>query len=226
MMMGVATNVVTARPARNIEDRSRARSSACIICAPMCSCPWNRSSNGWFMRTKLRIIYVRSISNLVKLSLTIFMPRISTNERSCKASDRNHAHLIRLQSTTHGEVSRPLLLAITDLQGPAVESDVSVFSDTSVFCDANVSSESYLHNDDMCLYMTCTARIIITTMYVPKHVTRCLSLHHWQQGWQWQHLMLQRSLPGCSYVRILSSTKVGELSLILHKVHSNVHIDS
>ena len=30
----------------------------------MCSCPWKRSSNSWFMRTELRIVYVRSISNL------------------------------------------------------------------------------------------------------------------------------------------------------------------
>ena len=40
------------------------------------------------------------------------MPCFSTNKRSCMASDRNHAHLIRLQSTTYGEVSRPPLLSI------------------------------------------------------------------------------------------------------------------
>ena len=41
-----------------------------------------------------------------------FMPRFSANERSCTASDRNHAHFIWLQSTTHCEVSRPSLLSI------------------------------------------------------------------------------------------------------------------
>ena len=30
----------------------------------MCSCPQKYSSNGWFTRTELRIVYVRSISNL------------------------------------------------------------------------------------------------------------------------------------------------------------------
>ena len=40
------------------------------------------------------------------------MPRFSTNEQSCTASNSNHAHLIQLQSTTHGEVSRLPLLRI------------------------------------------------------------------------------------------------------------------
>ena len=40
------------------------------------------------------------------------MPRFSTNKRSYTASDRSHAHLIRLHSTTHGEVSQPPLLWI------------------------------------------------------------------------------------------------------------------
>ena len=42
------------------------------------------------------------------------MPRFSANEQSCTASDRNHAHLIRLQSTTHDEVSQPPLLSIAN----------------------------------------------------------------------------------------------------------------
>ena len=38
------------------------------------------------------------------------MPRFSTNQQSNTASDHSHAHLIWLQSTTHGEVSwLPLL---------------------------------------------------------------------------------------------------------------------
>ena len=80
----------------------------------MCSCPWKHSSNGWFMRTELRIVYVRSISNLLNSRKTTcsFMPCFSTNKQSCTASDRNHAHLIRLQSTTHGEASWPPLLSI------------------------------------------------------------------------------------------------------------------
>ena len=36
------------------------------------------SSNGWFMRTELQIVYVRSISNLPKLSLASFMQRFSS----------------------------------------------------------------------------------------------------------------------------------------------------
>ena len=40
------------------------------------------------------------------------MPRFSINEPSCTASNSNHAHLIRLQSTTHGEVSWLPLLPI------------------------------------------------------------------------------------------------------------------
>ena len=40
------------------------------------------------------------------------MPRFSTNKQSYIASDRSHAHLIRLHSTTHSEVSRPPLLWI------------------------------------------------------------------------------------------------------------------
>ena len=81
----------------------------------MHSCPWKRSSNAWNGWTVLRIIYVRSISNVLKLSLPNFMPRFtafSTNKRSYTASDRTHAHWIRLHSTTHDEVSRPPLLWI------------------------------------------------------------------------------------------------------------------
>ena len=40
------------------------------------------------------------------------MPRFSTNKQSYIASDRSHAHLIRLHSTTHSEVSQPPLLWI------------------------------------------------------------------------------------------------------------------
>ena len=81
----------------------------------MCICPWKRSSNGWFMRTELWIVYVRSISNMLSsyktwLSPVSYMLRFSRNERSYMAGDRSHAHLIGLHSTTHGEVSRlPLL---------------------------------------------------------------------------------------------------------------------
>ena len=57
----------------------------------MCSdpCNWKRSSNGWFMKTELRIVYARSICN------------------SRTASDRNHAHLIRLPSTMYTVKYRP-----------------------------------------------------------------------------------------------------------------------
>ena len=63
----------------------------------MCSCPWERSSNGWLMRTELRIVYVRSIRNLPNSHniKTSFMPHFGTNEWSCTASNRNHTHLIR-----------------------------------------------------------------------------------------------------------------------------------
>ena len=40
------------------------------------------------------------------------MPHFSTNKRSCRASDRNHARLIQLQSTINGEVSRPAAATI------------------------------------------------------------------------------------------------------------------
>ena len=67
---------------------------------------------GWFMSTELRIAYVRSINNVLnsrktKPSYIAFMPRFSTNQRSYMDTDRSHAHLIKLHSTIHGEVSRP-----------------------------------------------------------------------------------------------------------------------
>ena len=50
--------------------------------------------------------FVRSISNVLQLSLASFIPRFSKNKLTHTASDRSHAHLIELHSTTHGEESQ------------------------------------------------------------------------------------------------------------------------
>ena len=83
-------------------------------------------SNGWFMRTELQIIKVRSISNLPCLML-----HFSTKEQSCTASNRNHTHWIRLPSTAqcwaHGEVfglmvGRPCSRLVTVLNKTEINS--------------------------------------------------------------------------------------------------------
>ena len=95
----------------------------------MCSCPWKSSSNGWFMRTALWIISVRLISSMRKSRknepLAGFMPRFSTNKQSYRASNRSHAHLIRLHSTIYGEVSQPPLLWISNCAWIRLESIVA-----------------------------------------------------------------------------------------------------
>ena len=64
------------------------------------------------MRTELRIVYVRSISNELNSCKTSFKPRFSRNKQAYTASNRSHAHLIGLNLMTHGEVLRPPLLWI------------------------------------------------------------------------------------------------------------------
>ena len=66
----------------------------------------------WLDCTSNNLIYVRSISNVLNSHKTNFMPCFSINKRSYTVSDRSHAHWIWLHSTTHGEVSRPPLLWI------------------------------------------------------------------------------------------------------------------
>ena len=60
--------------------------------------------------------------------------------KSCMASDRNHAHLIRLQSTTHGEVSRPPLLWIGNRAWIRLKSIVA----TATFQLMKIEWETYL----------------------------------------------------------------------------------
>ena len=55
------------RPTPHFRLNFLLRSNYCLLeYAPICtrSCPWKHCSNSWFMRTKLQILYVRSISNL------------------------------------------------------------------------------------------------------------------------------------------------------------------
>jgi hypothetical protein len=66
-----------------------------------------RSSNGWFMRTKFQIIEEVTCQAAAE-SLVCLMPRFSTKEQTCTASDHNHDHLIWLLSTVHSEVSARL----------------------------------------------------------------------------------------------------------------------
>ena len=80
------------QPTPHFELNFSPRSNVYLNMRPCVAALKKRSSNGWFMRTELQIIKVRSISNLPHSCRTNLIPHFSTNERSCMASDCNHAH--------------------------------------------------------------------------------------------------------------------------------------
>ena len=81
--------------------------NVCSNMRPYVTAPKTRTSNGWLMRTEVQIFKVRSINNLPNSCRT--KPHAMFQHKKtvlCTASDRNHAHLIRLPSTAYGEVSK------------------------------------------------------------------------------------------------------------------------
>ena len=76
----------------------------------------------------------------MKLSLANFMPLFSTKKRSYTASDHSHAHWIRLHSTTHSEVSRPLLLWIGNCAWIRLKSTVAADYEASM---GNLAGRSF-----------------------------------------------------------------------------------
>ena len=80
------------------------------------------------------------------------MPRFSTTKRSYMASDRSHAHLTRLHSTTHGEVSRPPLLWIGNRAWIRLKSIVAAATIHNIImklaCMGNLPGRSFVYKCD------------------------------------------------------------------------------